>query len=401
MNFSYYIAKRYLFSKTSNNAINIITIIASFGVIIGSLALFVVLSGLSGLRTFSYNLLEVSDPDLKITAQKGKSFVITEDFLKSINTTKNIDEYTAVIEERVFLQYSNKNEIAYIKGVESNYTNVNQVDSTLYTGTWLNNEYKNLAVIGNGISRKLSLGILNYGEPLSIMIPKSGTGFINPNNPFYKVDVQVSGIYSGTEEFENKFVFTDISLARKLLKLKKDEVTAIEIKLLTIEDPAVLAKNLQQKLGADFSVKTKAQLNEVYFKVLNTESFIIYLIFILIIIIALFNLIGAIIMMIIDKKSNLNTLYNLGVTVEKIKSIFVIQGFLLTFFGMLIGLSLGVVLVLIQKKFGLFMITQTLAYPIEFQFKNLFIVIATITILGFLASKIASSRISKRFVELN
>lgn len=401
MNFSYYIAKRYLFSKTSNNAINIITIIASFGVIIGSLALFVVLSGLSGLRTFSYNLLEVSDPDLKITAQKGKSFVITEDFLKSINTTKNIDEYTAVIEERVFLQYSNKNEIAYIKGVESNYTNVNQVDSTLYTGTWLNNEYKNLAVIGNGISRKLSLGILNYGEPLSIMIPKSGTGFINPNNPFYKVDVQVSGIYSGTEEFENKFVFTDISLARKLLKLKKDEVTAIEIKLLTIEDPAVLAKNLQQKLGADFSVKTKAQLNEVYFKVLNTESFIIYLIFILIIIIALFNLIGAIIMMIIDKKSNLNTLYNLGVTVEKIKSIFVIQGFLLTFFGMLIGLSLGVILVLIQKKFGLFMITQTLAYPIEFQFKNLFIVIATITILGFLASKIASSRISKRFVELN
>ena len=258
-----------MFSKTSNNAINIITIIASFGVIIGSLALFVVLSGLSGLRTFSYNLLEVSDPDLKITAQKGKSFVITEDFLKSINTTKNIDEYTAVIEERVFLQYSNKNEIAYIKGVESNYTNVNQVDSTLYTGTWLNNEYKNLAVIGNGISRKLSLGILNYGEPLSIMIPKSGTGFINPNNPFYKVDVQVSGIYSGTEEFENKFVFTDISLARKLLKLKKDEVTAIEIKLLTIEDPAVLAKNLQQKLGADFSVKTKAQLNEVYFKVLN------------------------------------------------------------------------------------------------------------------------------------
>ena len=401
MNFSYYIAKRYLFSKTSNNAINIITIIASFGVIIGSLALFVVLSGLSGLRTFSYNLLEVSDPDLKITAQKGKSFVITEDFLKSINTTKNIDEYTAVIEERVFLQYSNKNEIAYIKGVESNYTNVNQVDSTLYTGTWLNNEYKNLAVIGNGISRKLSLGILNYGEPLSIMIPKSGTGFINPNNPFYKVDVQVSGIYSGTEEFENKFVFTDINLARKLLNLKKDEVTAIEIKLLTIEDPAVLAKNLQQKLGADFSVKTKAQLNEVYFKVLNTESFIIYLIFILIIIIALFNLIGAIIMMIIDKKSNLNTLYNLGVTVEKIKSIFVIQGFLLTFFGMLIGLSLGVILVLIQKKFGLFMITQTLAYPIEFQFKNLFIVIATITILGFLASKIASSRISKRFVELN
>lgn len=390
-----------MFSKTSNNAINIITFIASFGVIIGSLALFVVLSGLSGLRTFSYDLLEVSDPDIKITAQKGKSFTITEDFLKTIHTNPNIDGYTNVIEERVFLQYNNKNEIAYIKGVDSNYTNINQVDSTLYTGTWLDNEYENLAVIGNGISRKLSLGILNYGEPLSIMIPKSGTGFINPNNPFYKVDVQVSGIYSGTEEFENKFVFTDISLARNLLKFKKDEVTAIEIKLNNIEDAAIIAKNIQQKLGEDFLVKTKAQLNEVYFKVLNTESFIIYLIFILIIIIALFNLIGAIIMMIIDKKKNLNTLYNLGVTVEKIKSIFVIQGFLLTVFGMLVGLSLGVILVLLQKQFGLFMITQNLAYPIEFEFKNLLIVIITITVLGFIASKIASSRISKKFVELN
>jgi lipoprotein-releasing system permease protein len=346
-------------------------------------------------------LLELSDPDLKITAEKGKLFVIDDSFLSTINNTKNIDEYTAVVEERVFLEYNNKNEIAYIKGVKSNYTKINQVDSTLYTGTWLNDEYENLAVIGNGLSRKLSLGILNYGEPLSIMIPKPGTGFVNPNNPFYKVDVQVAGIYSGTEEFENKFIFTDINLARKLLKLKKDEVTAVEIKLKTIESSTILAEQLQQKLGKGFSVKTKAQLNEVYFKVLNTESFIIYLIFILIIIIALFNLIGAIIMMIIDKKKNLNTLYNLGVTVEKIKSIFVVQGFLLTIFGMLIGLSLGVILVIIQKEFGLFMITQNLAYPIEFRFKNLFIVIITITVLGFISSKIASSRISKRFVELD
>lgn len=390
-----------MFSKTNNNAINIITIIASFGVIVGSLALFVVLSGLSGLRTFSYDLLEVSDPDIKITSKKGKSFVITESFLKPILDNTNIEEFTTVIEERVFLQYNSKNEIAYIKGVEENYTKINQVDSTLYAGTWLNYNYENLAIIGNGISRKLNLGILNYGEPLSIMIPKSGTGFINPNNPFYKVDTQVSGIYSGTEEFENKFVFVDINLARKLLKFKKNEATAIEIKLLNIKDAEIIANSLQKKLGHSYNVKTKVQLNEVYFKVLNTESFIIYLIFMLIIIIALFNLIGAIIMMIIDKKKNLNTLYNLGVTVEKIKSIFIIQGFLLTIFGMSIGLILGIILVLIQKKFGVFMITQTLPYPIEFQFKNVVIVLITVSVLGYIASKIASSRISKNFVELN
>lgn len=390
-----------MFSKTNYNAINIITFIATFGVIISSLALFVVLSGLSGLRTFSYNLLEVTDPDIKITSQKGKSFIITESFLNTIYENTNIEEFTAVIEERVFLEYNNRNEIAYIKGVQKNYTKINQVDATLYGGTWLNYEYENLAVIGNGISRKLNLGILNYGNPLSIMVPKSGTGFINPSNPFYKVNAQVSGIYSGTEEFENKFVFVSINLARKLLKFKKDEATAIELKLSNTKAAEIIANDLQKKLGDTYNVKTKIQLNEVYFKVLNTESFIIYLIFMLIIIIALFNLIGAIIMMIIDKKKNLNTLYSLGVTVEKIKSIFVIQGFLLTIFGMLLGLILGIILVLIQKKFGFFMITQTLPYPIEFQFKNIAIVFITVSVLGYIASKIASGSISKDFIELN
>lgn len=390
-----------MFSKTNYNAINIITFIATFGVIISSLALFVVLSGLSGLRTFSYNLLEVTDPDIKITSQKGKSFIITESFLNTIYENTNIEEFTAVIEERVFLEYNNRNEIAYIKGVQKNYTKINQVDATLYGGTWLNYEYENLAVIGNGISRKLNLGILNYGNPLSIMVPKSGTGFINPSNPFYKVNAQVSGIYSGTEEFENKFVFVSINLARKLLKFKKDEATAIELKLSNTKASEIIANDLQKKLGDTYNVKTKIQLNEVYFKVLNTESFIIYLIFMLIIIIALFNLIGAIIMMIIDKKKNLNTLYSLGVTVEKIKSIFVIQGFLLTIFGMLLGLILGIILVLIQKKFGFFMITQTLPYPIEFQFKNIAIVFITVSVLGYIASKIASGSISKDFIELN
>lgn len=401
MNFSFYIAKRYLFTRTTNNAINIITLIASFGVIIGTLALFIVLSGLSGLRTFSQKLLEVSDPDIKITSIKGKTLFFTDSILNIVQKNDAIKEFSAVVEERVFLQYNNKNAIAHIKGVPYNYTKINNIDSTLYVGTWLDKRYKNLSVIGNGISRKLSLGILNYGEPLSIMVPKNGTAFINPNNPFYRLETQVSGIYSGTEEFENKFVFVNINLARKLLRFKKDEATAIEIKLNKESNADKAAMLLKKDLGNAFSVKTKVELNELYFKVLNTESFIIYLIFILIIIIALFNLIGAIIMIIIDKRKNLNTLYNLGVTIKKIKKIFIIQGFLLTEFAMLLGLFFGIILVLLQKKYGIFMITQTLPYPIEFQIKNVIIVFVTLTILGFIASKIASSRISKNFIAKN
>jgi lipoprotein-releasing system permease protein len=395
----YYIAKRYLFSKTSNNAINIITLIASFGVIVGSLALFIILSGFSGLRTFSYSLLDVSDPDIKITASIGKSFIITKDLQQVLNLNFSIKETSKVIEERVFLEYTEKTEIAFIKGVEENYTKISNIDNALSVGTWLQKDYSNTAVIGRGISNKLSLGILSYGEPLKIMIPKPGKGYIDPKNPFYKIETQIVGIYLGTEEFESKYVFTAIEQARKLLHFKENQVTAVELKLALNQDTDAVAQRLREQLGNGFKVRTKEQLNEVFYKVINTENFVSYLIFTLIVIIALFNVIGAIIMMIIDKKKNLKTLFNLGASLREIKNIFIIQGFLLTFFGMCIGLFLGVGLVFLQKEFELFMIVPNLAYPVEFRFTNLLIVFVTITILGFIAAKIASSRISREFIE--
>lgn len=399
MNFSLYIAKRYLFTKTSNNAINIITIIASFGVIVGSLALFIILSGFSGLRTFSYSLLDASDPDIKITAVKGKSFLMTDDIRKIINENQSIKASSKIIEERVFLEYNDKNEIAYLKGVEDNYTNITNIEATLSQGNWLDTAFVNTAVIGRTIAYKLSLGVRNFGEPLQIMVPKPGTGFINPMNAFYKTNVQIVGLYTGTEEFESKFVFVTLAQAKELLRFQENQFTALELKLINAKDADAVANQLQKKLGNSFKVQTKQQLNEVYYKVINTENFVSYLIFTLIVIIALFNVIGAIIMMIIDKKDNLKTLFSLGATVKEIKKIFELQGFLLTLFGMSIGLTTGVILVFLQMQFGLFMITENLAYPVEFRFTNLVIVILTITILGFIASKIASSRISKEFIE--
>ncbi|MDP4988647.1 MAG: ABC transporter permease, partial [Polaribacter sp.] len=158
MRFSTYIAKRYLFTKTSNNAINIITIIASFGVIVGSLALFIILSGFSGLRTFSYGLLDSASPDIKISATKGKSFFITESISQILDQNSGIKSVSKVIEERVFLEYEDKNEIAFVKGVSSNYPEITRIDSTLSTGIWIDTNYVNTAVIGRTIALKLSLG---------------------------------------------------------------------------------------------------------------------------------------------------------------------------------------------------------------------------------------------------
>lgn len=400
MNFPLYIAKRYLFSKSTNNTINIITLIAAIGVIIGTLALFIVLSGFSGLRAFSVGFLNTSDPDIKITPTKGKSFIFNSEIQEEIDHQQGIASYSKVIEERAFFEFRNKTHIAYIKGVDSNYIKVNKIDSTVYVGTWLDKNIPNGAVIGNGISNVLGAGVFDFSELLKIYVPKPGKGYaLSANNAFNRIDAQPIGIFALTDEIDKKYTFISLELTQLLLNYQPKQISAIELKVLDIDDRATIISELKNKLGSNFNIETREQLNAVFYKMLNTENLASYLIFTLILIIALFNVIGAIIMMILDKKDDLKTLYNLGATIKDIKRVFILQGFLLSLFGLIIGLSIGVILVLLQKEYELFMITPHLAYPVEFTFYNLFTVMITILVLGFIASKIASSRISKKLVE--
>ena len=400
MNFPLYIAKRYLFSKSSNNTINIITIIATLGVIIGTMALFVVLSGFSGLKTFSIGFLQTSDPDFKITAVKGKSFEFTTDFETSLKEIKGIEKYSQVIEERAFFEFKNKTHLAYIKGVEENYIQINNIDTAIIVGRWIDFDYPNFAVVGNGISNKLSMGINDYLEPLKIYVPKPGSGYVtSTKKDISTITVQPVGIFALTEELDRKFTFIPLLQAQKLLDYELNQISAVEVKVFDINNRSDIIAELQLKLGDGYKIQSREQLNATFYKMLNTENLASYLIFTLILIIALFNVIGALIMMIFDKKSNLKTLYNLGATVKDIRKIFVLQGFLLCIFGLIIGLVLAVILVLAQKNYSLFMITPSLAFPVEIQLKNVIIVFFTILILGFIAAKIASSRITKEVVE--
>lgn len=399
MNFPLYIAKRYLFAKSGNNAINIITIIASIGVVLGTAALFIILSGFSGLRTFNYALLDSTDPDIKITASEGKSFFFENTIKNVVFSSKEIVSFSKVIEERVFIKNGEKQQVAYIKGVDDNYTNVVPLDDAIQVGTWLQKEYTNTSVIGNSLAYKLSAGVESFGEYLEILVPKKGTGFINPARSFRSIKTQIVGAYFGTEEFENKYVFVSNFQAQQLVNFKENQFTGIEIKLRPESNSANFAVSMQEKLGVQFQVKTKAQLNELFYKVINTENFVSYLIFTLIVIIAMFNIVGSIIMMIIDKKKNLKTLLSMGATLSEIKNIFVLQGFLLTIISMTTGLFLSAITVIIQQKFQIFMITSSIAYPVELKGSNFLIVITTISVLGFLAAKVASSRITAGFID--
>ena len=396
LNTPLYIAKRYLFSKTSNSTINIITKIATVGVIIGTMALFIVLSVFSGLKSFNLFFLNTADPDIKITSVKGKSFDFTKEFNSKLKD-KRIAEYSKIIEEHVLLNFDGKQKAATIKGVDPNYLNVNKMDTAIAIGEWFLPKEKNAVVIGSGISRELSLPMYSFTDNLKIYVVKPGKGQLNMNS-FNSVTTQVKGIFELVKDVNHKYVFTNLTLAQELLDYKSTQVSAIELKLFDSNNHGSYAKELQKKLGTSFKVQTRKQLNEVTYKMLNIENLFTYLISTLIVIIALFNVIGAIIMMILDKRKNLKTLFNLGLTIKQIRNIFTFQGFLLTVFGMIIGLILSSIFVYIQLVFKPIMINPSLAYPVEFHLSNLFIVIATILILGIIAALIASSRISKKLI---
>lgn len=398
MSFSLYIAKRYLLSKSSSNAINILTVIATLGVVVGSLALFLVLSVFSGLKSFSTSFLSKTDSDIKITAKKGKTFEFNSSQDALLNQDKDIISYSKVLEERAFFKNKKKEQIAYLKGIDKNFTKVVQLDSTVFTGKWI--DFKsNSSVVGNGIATKLSLGVLNYGEPLQIFVPKSGTKYTtDPNKAFRFVNTQTVGLFSISEELDHKFVFVPLKVAQYLLSYKENQIGALEIKTKPTQTAAVI-KRLKQHWSEDFKIASREEQNAVFYKILNSEKLIAYLIFTLVLIIALFNVIGSIIMMILDKRKNLKTLSNLGARLPEIRRIFLLQGFLLSCFGLVLGTGMGTFFIFLQNKFQWFMITQYTAYPIEFQFKNLGIVSVTILSLSWLASKIASSRITKEFIE--
>lgn len=399
MNFPFYIAKRYAFSLSKTTAINVITFIASFGIIVGAMALFVVLSVFSGLRDFSLSFTNATDPDLRIETLKGKSFFVSEAQESQLNSAKEFAKYSKIVEERALFYYNNKEHVAYLKGVDNNFRAVNNFDKFLYAGDWLEPN-TNQVVVGSGVSRKLALGLFDFNNILEVYVPKPGSGMIeNPDDAFNKSPLLTSGIFQVSEDVDEKYIFAAIPLAQDLLNYKPNQLTYIDFKMAPNVSESDAIETINKIFPNQVKVKNRAQLNDALYKMLNTENIAVYLIFTLVIIIALFNLIGAIIMMIIEKKSNLKTLYNLGTEIKYLKNIFLFQGNIISIFGGILGLILGIVVVLIQQQFELIMITPSLAYPVVFETKNILIVLFTIVILGFIASKIASSTVSKKLLE--
>lgn len=401
MSFSLYIAKRYLGSKSTNNAINIISIIALVGVILASGALFVVLSGFEGLKHYTLQFTSVANPDLKVETTIGKTLTISPEQFNTIKNIEGVTNISKIIEERVIIRFDNKTyPTAKIKGVDDNYNNVNNILGSIEEGgSWLK-QNSNLVVTGAGIARNLGINVLDFGKKINIYVPKPGKGQVTSiKNAFNNMRAINVGVFSINETLNDTYIYAPIDFAKSLLNYNDNQVTFLEIKIEDAANENKIRTQLSAVLGNDIDIKNRLQQNTAIYKMLNTENLAVYLIFTLVMIIALFNIIGSIIMMILDKRENLNTLFNLGASVEGIRRIFFLQGSLMVLLGGTIGLIIGYVLVLLQQQFSMVMLTPSLPYPVDVKAVNFVIVFLTIVILGIIASKIAASRITKDLVK--
>ncbi len=389
MNTPYYIARRYLVSKSSNNAINFMSFLAAFGVFVSAASLFVVLSGFSGLKDYSLGFVSYTSPDLKVSSISGKSFILNESDFVSLSNSSLFSSTSRAVEERVLISSNKNSQIIQLKGVDEFFPR-SVVDSVLVEGEWIA-QGKNELVVGWGVANSLGLEVLDNINAPMVYAPKPGSGqVLSVDDAFTSSVFLTTGVFQINEESNNSVVYTSLSDAQKLLGYASSQVSSVDFYLHSPVNETKAIEEVRGVLGDSFVVKTRLAQNDTLYKMLNTEQAAVYLIFTLVVIIALFNVVGALIMMILEKRKDLRVLLSLGLVKKEIGQVFFYQGVLISVAGSFLGVVVGFCLVLLQQKFSLFMITPSLAYPVSVSVMTFVVVLFTVIFLGGVASKIAS-----------
>ena len=384
------IAWRYFFSKSGQTVINRINSIALLVVIVATSALMIVLSAFSGLKDFGLSFSNIFDPDFRIIPKLGKTISLDSSKIHRLEKVDGIKAFSPILEEKVFLSFKEKNQVAHLKGVGLDYLNVIPADSLVSVGEWLVPE-SNAIVAGYGIGADMNLGVYDYGSFLNISIPRKNLNNSLRQNPFYTQQAVTIGLYQISEDIDKKYIFSTLDFARDLLQYPQNVFSSIEIKASPEANSKDLKKKIQKIMGDSVQIKDRTQINTALYKMLNTEHLAIYLIFTLVLIVALFNVVGALVMMILDKKPQMNILKAMGITQHQLGQTFFLLGMMIVLFGGIIGLVLSSVLILIQQWDPFINIPGTsLAYPVKWEFENILIVMGTLLLLGSLASAWAS-----------
>lgn len=390
MNLSFFIAKRYLVSKKSNNAITIISWISIIAIAVTTAALVVILSAMNGLTAVVADLYHAIEPDFKITALHSKYITNPNELASKLKTIKGIEDISFSIEENALVKLDDRQAVVTIKGVDSTFKYITHFDTVVTEGSYkLKYQNQPYAVFGRGIANKLDINVNDFITPISIYAPARGkVEAINTEDAFEKIVVSPSGIFTLNDDFDYKYVLIDLGQAQELFNCE-NAVSLIEVSIDKTENLKQLQKEIINVLGEQYSVKNRYQLNDLLFKTLETEKLWTFLILAFILIIATFNIIGALTMLIIEKKKDIKTLYNLGADQQFIQLIFMKEGFLITAIGALSGLVIGLIICWLQQTFHLITFDDQYVipyYPIKMEWKDFIWILAVVMGIGFVAA---------------
>lgn len=399
-NIAFYIASRYLLAKKGSTAVTFITWLAVGAMGVAVAAMFVIISVFSGLESLNKDIISNLHADLTIKSASGKTIKDLSRVITVLKNNKEITSFSRVIEEKIYINFNGKGDIAYLRGVDSAYIKVNPINKDVFYGTYPSFKYSNEVLMENNLNNRLSIPIDSSNHYATVFMPKPGTGIINKEEDIYnKRDILVTGAFPGKDQLDN-YIISPIELAEELLNLPKKSAYQIVIKLKNPENADAVKQNLLSSLGKSIEIKTKEEENAAFWKMINTEKMFIYLIFALVIFITTFNLAGAIIILQLDKKEQAKSLISLGLPLSHLRKIYFYTGILIVISGVIAGLILGTLLCYFQLYTEFFRANETLPFPVQIVGQNYLIVAITASVFG-IAISWFFSKISKDYITKN
>ena len=404
MNFSLHIARRYLFAKKSHNAVNVISAVSVVGVAVGTIALVIVMSVFNGFEDLTRKLFGNFDPDLKVTIAVGKNFAVDSAKLKLLEADPDVLFFSQTVEENVLVEYGSQQEIAVLKGVDDKYRYITAIDSMMYEGKfalWENTTPQ--AVVGLTMAYKLRVG-LHFFTPLRFYAVRnlSTVSLLDPNQALSQKIIYPSGKFAIDEEIDSQYILVPVEFVRSLLE--NDTITgAIEIKLNPGANETKAQKRIAGIFGDEFDVKTAYQQKEFSYKVLQSEKFVSFMILTFVLLIASFNVVGSLSMLMIEKKSDMFILQSMGADRQMLGRIFITQGWMIVLSGAFAGLALGALLCWLQMEFGIFKVTDAGtyiidSYPVALRWKDFVMILVAVTGVSFLTIYFPVKYFVKKYV---
>ncbi len=400
MNFPFYIARRYLFAKKSQTAVNVLTLVAVVGVSFGTMALVVVLSVFNGFENIILSLFNAFNPDMEIRLVDGKSFHMDDFPAEEVQNIPGVLYLGEVYEETALLMYRDRQHIVKLRGVDENYRNITGLDTMLLEGEYKlqSGDFENL-ILGQGVAYVLGANINDYLNPLTIYVPRRGRiSGVHPAQAFNASSNYAAGVFGVQAEFDTEYVIAPISLLRFLTEHDR-QVTSVMLGV----DPTANVRQVQREVAAlvgdEFQVRNRLQQEEFLYKVMRSEKWAIFFILTFIVIIAAFNITGSLTMLVLEKIKDINILQSMGASLKTVRMIFLFEGIMISSGGALIGLFLGGLVSWLQTRFGLIRIQAEGTfiidtYPVQIYLPDFILVFFTVAIIGFFASWLPARKIN-------